>query len=114
MRQAEGENIGRDFFVRLGELEASVERLKALAPTIVQAYRERKDVEKFAHLASYAEIQENDYNLNIPRYVDTFEEEPPVDLGAAFAELANIGKEEKELDATLNGYFEELGLTWRL
>jgi type I restriction enzyme M protein len=81
---------------------------------IVQAYRERKDVEKFAHLASYEEITENDYNLNIPRYVDTFEEEPPVDLDAAFAELENLGKEEKELDATLNGYFEELGLHFKL
>lgn len=45
---------------------------------IVQAYAERRDVEKFAHLASYDEIQENDYNLNIPRYVDTFEEEAGV------------------------------------
>lgn len=81
---------------------------------IVQAYAERKEVEKFAHLASYDEIQENDYNLNIPRYVDTFEEEAPVDLGAAFAEIESIGKEERELDKELNGYFEELGLTWRL
>ena len=81
---------------------------------IVQAYGERKDVEKFAHLASYDEIQENDYNLNIPRYVDTFEEEAPVDLGAAFAEIESIDKEEQEFDKTLNGYFEELGLTWRL
>ena len=81
---------------------------------IVQAYKDRKDIDKFARLASFDEIKENDYNLNIPRYVDTFEEEPPVDLDAAFDDLEKISKEEKELDVTLNGYFEELGLEWRL
>ena len=42
---------------------------------ILKAYKSREDMEKFAHLASFEEIVENDYNLNIPRYVDTFEEE---------------------------------------
>ena len=42
---------------------------------ILQAYKSREDMDKFAHLASFKEIVENDYNLNIPRYVDTFEEE---------------------------------------
>lgn len=42
---------------------------------ILQAYKSREDMDKFAHLASFEEIVENDYNLNIPRYVDTFEEE---------------------------------------
>ena len=42
---------------------------------ILKAYKSREEIDKFAHLASYEEIVENDYNLNIPRYVDTFEEE---------------------------------------
>ena len=42
---------------------------------ILAAYKSREEIDKFAHLASYEEIVENDYNLNIPRYVDTFEEE---------------------------------------
>ena len=42
---------------------------------ILEAYKSREEIDKFAHLASYEEIVENDYNLNIPRYVDTFEEE---------------------------------------
>mgnify|MGYP000626987208 CR=1 FL=1 len=41
---------------------------------IVETYRDRKEIEKYSHLASLQEIAENDYNLNIPRYVDTFEE----------------------------------------
>ena len=41
-----------------------------------------KEIEKYSHLATLDEIKENDYNLNIPRYVDTYEEEPPVDLVA--------------------------------
>ena len=46
---------------------------------IIDTYKERKDVDKYAHVATIDEIKENDYNLNIPRYVDTFEPEPPVD-----------------------------------
>ena len=42
---------------------------------ILEVYKSREEMDKFAHLASYEEIVENDYNLNIPRYVDTFEEE---------------------------------------
>ena len=48
---------------------------------IIDTYKERKDVDKYAHVATIDEIKENDYNLNIPRYVDTFEPEPPVAIG---------------------------------
>ncbi len=44
-------------------------------------YRDGDNVEKYAYLASLKEIQDNDYNLNIPRYVDTFEEEDEIDPG---------------------------------
>ena len=46
----------------------------------IDTYRNRVDVEKYAHVAILEEIKENDYNLNIPRYVDTFEEEEELDL----------------------------------
>lgn len=61
---------------------------------IVKACRARKDAEKYAHLANFDEIKENDFNLNVPRYVDTFEEEEVIDIDAVQAE---IGKLEKEL-----------------
>ena len=78
------------------------------------AYKERKDIDKYAHLASYEEIKENDFNLNIPRYVDTFEEEEPINIEDTFKEFENICKEEHELSNSLNDYFKELGLTFRM
>lgn len=68
---------------------------------IVETYRKREDVEKYAHLASFEEIKENDFNLNIPRYVDTFEEEEPVDMAALGATIQDIRKEKAELEASL-------------
>lgn len=81
---------------------------------IVQTYIARTDVDKYAHLAPYEEIVENDFNLNIPRYVDTFEPEPEVDLGAAFASLHQAEQDEQNLDKTLNDALTELGVPWRL
>ena len=62
---------------------------------IVNAYMERKDIDKFAHLASFDEIKKNDFNLNIPRYVDTSEPEPEVDLSAVSAQIAELDREIK-------------------
>lgn len=81
---------------------------------ILKTYKERIDVDKYAHLASFEEIKQNDFNLNIPRYVNTFEEEAPIDLEETFKELAALDSEEAELAKTLNGCFEELGLNFRL
>ena len=77
---------------------------------IIQTYKNRQDIDKYAHVATMTEIEENDYNLNIPRYVDTFEEEAPVNLKAEFAKLAKLQTEAKEIDAELDKYFQELGL----
>ncbi|WP_226566514.1 type I restriction-modification system subunit M [Bacillus stratosphericus] len=68
---------------------------------IVETYQKREDVEKYAHVASFEEIKENDFNLNIPRYVDTFEEEEPVDMDAIGAEIQAIRKEKEELETNL-------------
>ena len=56
------------------------------------------------------EIKENDYNLNIPRYVDTFEEEEPIDLQAVSERIASIDKEIASIDEQLAVYLKELGL----
>ena len=57
---------------------------------IMQAYKKRKEIEKYAHVAKFEEIAENDFNLNIPRYVDTFEEEAPIDIDAVQLEIKDL------------------------
>ena len=75
---------------------------------IFQAYEARQDVEKFAHVASFDEIRENDYNLNIPRYVDTFEPEPPVDLAALTKEMAETQADLAQSEGELKSMLGEL------
>lgn len=77
---------------------------------IVQTYINRVDVEKYAHVATLEEIKANDYNLNIPRYVDTFEKEEEIDLQKEFATLKEIQKEKEETTEVLRGFLSELGL----
>ncbi|WP_419614014.1 N-6 DNA methylase [Thiolapillus sp.] len=68
---------------------------------IVATYEARKDVDKYAHVASFEEIQENDFNLNIPRYVDTFEEEEEIDIDAVQREIDQLEKELAEVRAKM-------------
>ena len=77
---------------------------------IVNTYVNREVIEKYSYVASMEEIKENDYNLNIPRYVDTFEEEEPIDLVAVSEKIASIDKEIAKLDEELAIYLRELGL----
>ena len=77
---------------------------------IVTTYSNREEIEKYSHVAPLEEIEENDYNLNIPRYVDTFEEEEPIDLDELVDELEQIEKEIKEVDDKIIGYCKELGI----
>lgn len=77
---------------------------------IVEAYKSRETIERYSYTASLAEIKENDYNLNIPRYVDTFIEEEPVDLEAVQVRLKEIDQEIEEIDRELEKYFKELGV----
>ena len=76
---------------------------------IVATYQALDDVDKYAHLASLDEIKKNDYNLNIPRYVDTFEEEEEIDLMAVRAEREKLKKELAALEFEMDGYLKELG-----
>lgn len=75
---------------------------------IFNVYQERKDIDKFAHLASFEEIVENDYNLNIPRFVDTFEEEEPIDLGQTALDLMKINQQIRESEAGLLTMLDQL------
>jgi len=77
---------------------------------ILKTYKERKEVEKYSHVASFEEIRENDFNLNIPRYVDTFEEEEPVDIEATKQNIARIEEELAEVKSQMQRYLTELGL----
>lgn len=76
---------------------------------IIATYRTRSDVDKYAHLATLTEIQENDYNLNIPRYVDTFEEEEEIDLMAVRKKREQLKTELTQLEGEMTKYLEELG-----
>ena len=77
---------------------------------VVEAFRARKDVEKYACLATPEEIGENDYNLNIPRYVDTYEEEEEIDIGAVEAEIEQLETELAEVRGRMKQYLKELGV----
>ena len=75
---------------------------------IIQLYQDRQDVEKEVHLATYDEIKSNDYNLNIPRYVDTSEQEEPVNLDDVAADLTQLNCEIKTAEESLLTQMKEL------
>ncbi len=77
---------------------------------IIDAYKERKDIDKFCHVATMEEIESNDFNLNIPRYVDTSEKEEEIDLAAKAEEIEKLNSEIKNAEDELKKYFDELGL----
>ena len=77
---------------------------------IYNAYVTRENVDKFAHVAYMDEIEGNDYNCNIPRYVKTFETEEPVDIKKASEEIRKFDEEAKRIETQLDEMFKELGL----
>ncbi len=77
---------------------------------IAGAYQRRETIEKYSYLARLDEIRENDFNLNIPRYVDTFEEEAEIDIGAVQVEIYGLEEELSKVKFRMVGYLEELGL----
>ncbi|MDE8098998.1 type I restriction-modification system subunit M [Erysipelothrix rhusiopathiae] len=78
---------------------------------IVETYKKRKTLDKYSYVASFTEIEENDFNLNIPRYVDTFEEEEPVDLFKVGEEMRALKIEKQELKQELLKMMEQLKYT---
>lgn len=77
---------------------------------IVDTFKAFAEIEKYSHKATLAEIQEAEFNLNIPRYVDTFEEEEDVDIAAVQKEIVSLENELSETQKELNYYLKELGL----
>ena len=80
-----------------------------LYSSVIEAIK-RKEIEKYSHLATLQEVADNDYNLNIPRYVDTFEEEEPIDIKAVMAEIKELEAKRAELDKEIEVYLKELGI----
>jgi len=77
---------------------------------IIETYRNRMEIEKYSHVATLEEIQGNDYNLNIPRYVDTFEEEESVDIEATKINISKIENELVTIKTKMSVYLKDLGL----
>jgi type I restriction enzyme M protein len=76
---------------------------------IISTYRARKEIAKYSHRAPYTEIEENEFNLNIPRYVDTFEPEAQIDVAAVQKEIEDIEGKLVETRKKMTGYLKELG-----
>lgn len=77
---------------------------------IINTYHNRETIEKYSYVAPLSEVKENDYNLNIPRYVDTFEEEDPVDLNEVVKQIKAINLEMANTDQVIASYCAELGI----
>jgi type I restriction enzyme M protein len=77
---------------------------------IIDTFKSRETIDKHSYLASLDEVKENDYNLNIPRYVDTFEEEVLVDLDAVSAELKAIDTDMADTDNIITSFCDELSI----
>jgi type I restriction enzyme M protein len=78
---------------------------------IVNAYKKRKNISKYAHVASYEEIAVNDFNLNIPRYVDTFEEEEQIDIVVLSKEMTDLNEQIKKSENEFMGLLDQLAVT---
>jgi type I restriction enzyme M protein len=75
---------------------------------IIETYKKRENVEKYAHLATFDEIKDNEFNLNIPRYVDNFEEKVTVDMAEIGSKIKDIRKEKAQLESRLNDMISSL------
>lgn len=78
---------------------------------IVSTYRKRESIEKFSYVADQSEVAENDYNLNIPRYVDTFDEEEKINLAAVSAQLTALESDMTGTNQQIEGFCKELGIS---
>ncbi|WP_271405469.1 type I restriction-modification system subunit M [Tenacibaculum soleae] len=77
---------------------------------IVATYRERKTEDKYSYVAPLSEVEENEYNLNIPRYVDTFEEEEPIDIDSVATEIQTLDADLEENEALITSFCKELNI----
>ncbi len=98
-------DASREFKSGKNQNQLTAENIKK----IIDTYKGRETKDKYSYLANFDEIKENDFNLNIPRYVDTFEEENEIDLMAVRAERLQLQGEMKALEVEMEGYLKELG-----
>ena len=77
---------------------------------IIAAFEQRQDIEKYAKVATLQEVKDNDYNLNIPRYVDTFEAEDEIDLNAIAQQLKDLEQQSQKTDEVIADFCKELGI----
>ena len=77
---------------------------------IIDAYCQRTNIDKYSHVATLKEIKENDFNLNIPRYVDTFEQEAPVDLTQVSKQIKSIDAQLEDVNKQIAVFCKELGI----
>ena len=78
---------------------------------VMNLYTKRETVEKEAFLASFEDIEKNDFNLNIPRYVDTFEEEEPIDLNALLTDMKKTDEEIEKVEGEFLSLMKQLTST---
>ncbi|PIE82640.1 MAG: hypothetical protein CSA10_00175 [Cardiobacteriales bacterium] len=76
---------------------------------IVDTYQKRKSVDKYAYVAGFDELKANDFNLNIPRYVDTFEQEAEIDLAIVYKQRLVLKTELNDLERKMESFLKELG-----
>ena len=100
-------DASKDFLKGKNQNKLSIENIDK----VVETYRNRVDVEKYAHIASFDEIKENDFNLNIPRYVDTFEEQDEIDIIELGKELVALNQQIKEAENDFLAMLDELAVT---
>jgi len=108
-KQREGRDV---LFIDASQLYEKDKKQNIMQPehidTVLKLYTDRHDVDKQAYLASYKEIESNDFNLNIPRYVDTREAEPEVDLKKVAAEMKDTNKSIESINAELQAMLSQL------
>ncbi len=101
-------DASKDFIKGKNQNELSDEHIQK----IIDTYAKRENVDKFAYVASMDEIKDNDYNLNIPRYVNTTDEEQEIDLAKVTEEIKEIKNEIEQTENALKKSFDELGLEY--
>ena len=99
---------GDDHFIKEGNQNSLRDEDVEL---IVNTYRNRESIEKYSSVVTLEEIEENDFNLNIPRYVDTFEEEEDIDLEQVSQEIQSIEQELSETNQTIESFCKELNIS---
>ena len=104
------EKVKTQNYLRKEDISKIIDTYKAYTCHSEHSEESPATIDKYSYVAKLSEVAENDYNLNIPRYVDTFEEEEPVDLTLVSKELKAIDNDIKSTDVTLKEFCDELGI----